>query len=299
MGEIMRLSLSKFFQARCNVRIFRHLPPVFCYEYVQVLGKIYYRIFKQKERRIIERNVREVTQCRTEKEMQKRIKETFRGIYAHYFEKMFSAYRSFEEVKKYVDQRFTFKGEQVLNEALAQNKGVILVTAHFGAVEFIPWVLGLKGYPISVILECATDELMVCLEEKARNCDAELIRGDDDRSVFFRALQSIKENRILMTECDEVDKWRRRKAQTIELFGKTLYFDNTLDVLSRRTGAPAVGVFLKRTGHRSYQLECERVDVEAGGRVARSVLGMWERYVSEYPEQWYQWKKWEAMKAVS
>ena len=32
--------------------------------------------------------------------------------------------------------------------------------------------------------------------------------------------------------------------------------------------------------------------------VARDALGIWEKYVSRYPDQWYQWKKWAAMKAA-
>lgn len=295
----MKLSLSTFFQSRGNVRIFQHLSPVICYEYVQLLGKLYYGVIKKKEKRLIERNIRDVFHDRSEKQMRVLIRNTFRGIFAHYFEKMFSAYRDFFEVKKYVERRFSFEGEEVLKAALAQGRGVILATAHFGAVEFIPWVLGLKGYPISVILECATKELKACLDEKARNCDAELISGTDDRSVFFHALQSLKENRILMTECDEVDKWRRRKSRTIELFGKTLFFDNTLDVLAKRTGAPVVGVFLKRTGLRTYRLVCEDAcAADREGGVARGIMGLWEKYVIQFPDQWYQWKKWESMKAV-
>jgi lauroyl/myristoyl acyltransferase len=38
-------------------------------------------------------------------------------------------------------------------------KGCILVTAHWGAVEFIPWVLHASNVPTSVILECATARL--------------------------------------------------------------------------------------------------------------------------------------------
>ncbi len=51
---------------------------------------------------------------------------------------------------------FTVEGADLLHKALEKGKGCILVTAHWGAVEFIPWVLHTQGIPTSIILECAT-----------------------------------------------------------------------------------------------------------------------------------------------
>jgi hypothetical protein len=31
---------------------------------------------------------------------------------------------------------------------------------------------------------------------------------------------------------------------------------------------------------------------------ARNCLGLWQKYVTLYPEQWYQWKKWAEMKVA-
>jgi lauroyl/myristoyl acyltransferase len=113
-------------------------------------------------------------------------------------------------------------------------------------------------------------------------------------------MESLQSTRLQMTECDEVDKWRRKKNRTIELFGRRLYFDNTLDFMARRSGAPVVGVFLKRTGRGRFTLICESIsDGRAAHNVARRALGLWQKYVYQAPEQWYQWKKWTAMKAAS
>jgi lauroyl/myristoyl acyltransferase len=101
-----------------------------------------------------------------------------------------------------------------------------------------------------------------------------------------------------MTECDEVDKWRRRKNQTISLFGKTLYFDNTLDLLARKADCPVLGTFLKRNSNGTYTLYCEEIERSQGSGTAKCALELWQKYVSENPEQWYQWKKWNKMKAV-
>ena len=294
----MKLKISVFFQSPVNVFLFRHMSPRLAQRYLHGIGFLYYLV-NPHEKRVIEGNVREVLAGQEEKYVRRVIKETFKGIFTHYFEKMFSAFLDYGTVKKYVDQHFEVKGGEIITRALEQGNGCVLVTAHWGAVEFIPWVLHMKGFPTSVILECATARLAKSLQEKIANRDAELITSAYGGSIFLRAMQALKSNRVLMTQCDEVDAWRKRKSQTISLFGRQLFFDNTIDVLSHRSGAPVVAAFLKRTGNNRYTLICEDVSVQrASASTARDCLGLWEKYVQSNPEQWYQWKKWGAMKVA-
>ena len=295
----MNLNLSKFTQSRINVALFRRLPSSVCYVYLQIIGKLYYA-FRRREKRLIERNVTDMLVGRPPAFVKSVIRNTFKGIFAHYYEKMFSAYKNIEEIKRFMRRKVEIQNESVITDLLGRGKGVILVTAHWGAVEFIPWALGLRGLPVSVILECQTKGLEEALVDKAKQINAELISCSDNLSVFYRALQTLKRNRLLMTECDEVDTWRKRKSRTIELFGKTLYFDNTLDVLAHRSGAPVVGVFLKRVSSSRYTLICEPISTAPGREeTARDALTLWQKYVTENPEQWYQWKKWRKMQVAS
>ena len=294
----MKLKISVFFQSPANVFLFRHLSPRIAQSYLHAIGRLYYLI-NRKEKREIEKNVTEVLHGQDARYVRKVVRESFKGIFTHYFEKMFSAYLDYGTVRSYVDKHFKVEGAHLLSRALEQGKGCILVTAHWGAVEFIPWVLHTQGVPTSVILECATAKLAKSLKEKIAHRDTELISSEHGVSVFLRAMQSLKSNRVLMTQCDEVDAWRRRKSQTINLFGKELFFDSTIDVLSHRSGAPVVAAFLKRSSGNHYTLILEDVSVQRTPQsTARDCLSLWEKYVSQYPEQWYQWKKWSAMKAA-
>jgi lauroyl/myristoyl acyltransferase len=70
-------------------------------------------------------------------------------------------------------------------------------------------------------------------------------------------------------------------------------------VLSHRSGAPVVAAFLRRGPHNHYTLILEDVSVQRTPQsTARECLELWQKYVSLHPEQWYQWKKWGAMKAA-
>ena len=294
----MKLKISVFFQSPVNVFLFRHMSPRVAQSYLHAVGFIYYFI-NHREKRVIEANVREVLAGQAEHYVRKVVRETFKGIFTHYFEKMYSAYLDYDTVKKYVNQHFKIEGAKLIQKALEQGKGCVLVTAHWGAVEFIPWVLQLQGIPVSVILECATARLAKNLLEQTSHTTTELITSTQGSSIFLRAMQSLKSNRVLMTQCDEVDAWRRRRSHTIQLLGRELFFDNTIDVLSHRSGAPVVAAFLRRSGHGRYTLILEDVSVQQKPEsTGRDCLKLWEKYVSQYPEQWYQWKKWTAMKVA-
>ena len=294
----MKLNLSKFFQLRWNVFLFRMLPFGAGYVYMQLVGKLYYMV-RRKEKHLIERNIRDMMQGKTHRELRRIYRSTFNGIFTHYFEKMYSAFKDVEDIQRLVDRRFSIQNEHILNEALQRQKGVILVTAHWGAVEFIPWVLALKGYPVSVILECQTPHLARALKTRAARLGADLISSSDGQSVYGRALESLQSNRFLMTECDEVDVWRKKKGRTIRLFDKTLFFDNTLDLMAQRSGAPVVGVFLRRDSSNRYTLICEPINNgSAANKTSVRALHLWQKYVRRFPEQWYQWKKWAAMKVA-
>jgi len=295
----MKVNLSNFFQAKFNVMLFKVLPYCCSYSYMQLIGRLYYLIFR-KEKHIIENNVKDLLKDKPASYVRQKTKLAFRGIFDHYFEKMYSAFKSIDEISALVEKRFSIENEQILKDAFAMEKGVILVTAHWGAVEFIPWVMALRGYPISVILECRTEHLAKSLQKKAEHLDAALITSSSCDSVYATALESLQKNRLLMTECDEVDKWRIKSNRTMELFGHKLYFDNTLDVMAQRSGAPVVGVFLKRTGKGKFTLICEMISSgQRGENTAARSFELLQKYVYQAPEQWYQWKKWQAMKAVS
>ena len=295
----MKINLSQFLQIKLNVLTFKFLPPAVSLLYMRLLGTVYF-LFKRREKHLIERNIRDMLGDRCRKELNRLTRDTFNGIFKHYFEKIFAAFKPLDYVKRYVEQNFNIEGIEVVDKALSRGRGALLVTAHWGAVEFIPWVLAIKGYPISVILECTTKTLMDALSEKIKHRDIELISSEKERNIFLNALQSLKKNRLLMTECDEVDKWHKREKHTIKLFGKDLYFDNTLDIIAKRARTPVIAAFLERTGKHSYTLHFEDVSVEKESKnIARDTLSLWEKYVIKKPDQWYQWKKWADMKVAS
>jgi KDO2-lipid IV(A) lauroyltransferase len=294
----VKLNISVFFQSPVNIFIFRHVSPRISRQYLQAIGFLYYLV-NRKEKRRIARNVRDLLEGSDETRLRKVTRDTFRGIFSHYFEKMCSAFMETETIERYVRQHVTIEGRELLDRALQKGKGCILVTAHWGGVEFIPWLLTVARYPASIILECKTARLAKAFQRHESLVGTELIIASSyGGSVLVRALQALKSNRVLMTQCDEVETWHKRRSSTIRLFGQSLYFDNTIEIIAKRTGAAVVGAFLERKPDGRYTLHVEDVSVERTvSNTARECLGLWEKYVTRSPEQWYQWKHWDEMKA--
>ncbi len=296
----MKINISVFFQSPINIFIFRHVSPRVSYRYLLVVGFLYY-LLNAPERRHIERNIRDLLSGQDEQRVRHVVRESFKGIFTHYFEKMYSAFLDFSSIRRYVERKFRIEGADLLSKALDRGKGCILVTAHWGAVEFIPWLLYVAGFPASVILECKTGKLARSLLDKTgfTNAGVELISSCFGGSVLLRALQSLKANRVLMTQCDEVETWHKRRSHTVRIFGREVWLDNTIEVIAKRTGAAVVAAFLERAADGRYVLHVEDVSVQReASDTARSCLELWQKYVGLHPEQWYQWKKWDAMKAA-
>lgn len=292
------MSLSRFFQTGLFPFLVANAPPAVSQLLFRFAGSVYF-LLNAPERRLIRRNVRDLLRFRRESRADRIVQKVFHGIFDHYFEKMLLASRTPAFISRFVERRAVFERETLLRESYGLGRGVILVTAHWGAVELIPAILQLRGYPISVILETSTVALRRRLQSLADGRDVELILASDGGRVLQRALDALARGRILITQCDEVDAWRRRRSRTIRLFGRDLYFDHTLDFLAAKSGASVLGMYCKRLATRRYRIVCEDIAAVGGSSdVARRSLALWERYLLEDPDQWYQWKKWRAMVAV-
>jgi lauroyl/myristoyl acyltransferase len=294
VSAAMNAGISEFLQALFP-GIVRRAPPEAARGLMMAAGFLYFAV-KSRERKRIEASVSDLLGPGTRAESVKR--KVFGHILDHYFEKLLVANQSKGFLDEFIRERVVAVGLASLDEALARGRGAIVVTAHWGAVELVPPLLALRGYPISVVLEARNPRLRKALERLVAGRDVELLiasRGDRVLEGIFGALAG---GRVLITQVDEVDAWRRRKSRTIRLFGKSLFFDHSLDFIAKRSGAASVGIFCRRLNGLKYALRCEEIAPDPSIEdVAAKAMRLWERRLLEEPEQWYQWKKWELMQA--
>jgi len=287
------LSLSKFLQMRLNNFLFRFLPFSISRCYIRVLGRLYY-LLKWSEKTLIRQTITHVFKRKFPAPiLHQKIKGAFRGIFDHYHEKLFVGYSNFPKLLRFFKSQVRFVNEDQLQAALAQGKGVILVTGHFGAVEMLPGTLTMNGYPTSMICRFQTSRLRDSLGWRARSIGLDLLDADQG-NVILAAMQALKQNRILITEVDEFDEWRTDPQRYCYFLNCRLPADRTLELLRKRSGAQVVTAFVKRDGGKDYT--CNLTAMGNGAfpatmPISERCLSVLETAVLEHPEQWYQWKK--------
>jgi lauroyl/myristoyl acyltransferase len=293
--HVGKAGLSRFLQWRLNTILMRLLPIVFGRAYIGLLGKIYY-FFNRDEKEEIKRNLSAVMRRlpRTEP-VDLTAHRTFQGIFAHYHEKLFTAYAHFGKVCRFIEKNVAFEGQHLVDEALSQGRGVILVTGHFGAVEFLPTALALSGYRVTMVVRFKTERLKRVLNQRAARLGITLLDASEGEGVIFGVCRALSSNQILITECDEFEAWRPHRSINTQFFGCSCPLDRTLDLLRRRHDSPVImGLVCRARGNR-YGLKLHSLNGTQTGAgaatIAQRALGVLEEYIYLAPHQWYQWKE--------
>ncbi|HSB05480.1 MAG TPA: lysophospholipid acyltransferase family protein [Thermodesulfobacteriota bacterium] len=292
----MGKNLSSFLQWQPNVSLIQKMGWPLAFKYVSLLGSFYYFLCAREKQKIIEAIQQSFADTMPPLEIKTIIRDVFRGILHHYCEKLFNAYESVPNLKAFFARNIQAPAMYKIDNALKRGKGVLFVTGHFGGIEYIPIVLSLYGYPVSVIIKCATDQLKERLHSKARDLGIRVIDADE-KNILAAVIRDLRENRVVFIECDEIEEWKPSRTENISFLGKRIGVDKTINLIQRRSGARVVFGLLHRVSLQKYSFIIQGYEeiMEAGlmspSSIGAGLLKAFERYVRQYPDRWYQWKK--------
>jgi KDO2-lipid IV(A) lauroyltransferase len=288
------VGLSRFLQWRLNALLMRWLPRKIGSIYIRLLGKIYF-FLNRDENDEIRRNLSAIiTKLPYTDPVDLIIRRTFKGIFAHYHEKLLTAYFPYNKVCRFILKQVNLEKQYLLDEALARGKGVILVTAHFGAVEFLPTSLALNGYKVTMVVRFKTERLRRALSQRAARLGITLLDASEGEGVVFSACQALRSNQILITECDEFDAWRPHQNLQATFLGCPAPLDRTIDLLQRRHDSPVIMGLVCRSRDNRYSLKLHSMNgihenLESAS-ISKRAMEILQWYIYLAPEQWYQWK---------
>ena len=294
----MKINLSSFLQWKINIFLYHQLGWRTAYLYIAFLHALYY-FFNRGEKRIIEQAVESVfAQQKSRAQIKSLKRRVFRGIRTHYYEKLFNAFSSAETLKHFLAEKMESQGMKAINEGLSRDKGVLLISGHFGAVEFIPGYLAANNYPVTILARFSSSRLRDISMEKAEKFGAKIIDVDNTANILKAILDDLKANRIVITQCDEMDEWKPSRHKIHSFLGKPVNLDRTISILMKRTQAPIVFGVMHRESESHYRLLLtpweemeERILYRNRISVGVAALKLMELYIYKYPEEWYQWKK--------
>jgi lauroyl/myristoyl acyltransferase len=301
----VKINLSSFLQWRINVFLYKRLSWKIAFFYIYILGNLYF-FLNRKEKWEVESAIHTVfADHKNYSEINAVTRDVFRGILSHYYEKLFNAFSSVEILKTFLEMHIKSQGITSINQALSNGKGVLLITGHFGGVEYIPAYLAANNYPVTIIARFSSDHLRDISIQKAGKFATRIIDADNTPNIMKAIFDNLRENRIVITQCDEIGEWRPSRQDTLFFLGKQINSDRTINILLKRCCASIVFCIMHRDNNHGYQFIAHSLEEVAGQilspgdlSIGAKMLKFLEKYIYKFPEQWYQWSKYSDMKIL-
>lgn len=186
-----------------------------------------------------------------------------------------------------VDQYFQIEGEENLRAALAQNRGVFIMTGHLGAWELAAYPLGLRLPRLEMVARPPNNPWIA--EELARFRERFNNHLIAKSGAVGRILQAVREK---ATVAMVIDFRAGRSGVQIPFLGHPAWFHTVMAVVALHRRTPIVPVFCRPEGNAGYRIvihppilpEGRGEDAEIA--LMRHCLGLVEREVRRTPEQW-------------
>lgn len=195
-----------------------------------------------------------------------------------------------------------YDGLDFLNKAVKNGKGVILLTAHFGAKQLLQVALGHKGYPLNQINFHMDEKELTYIQKKIsqrqrinieKNIPVKFIGAKSFMRPVYKCLQN---NEILIIAGDGIGLKRHMDLSSCHPFdflGKKMLLPVNYFHLAKRTGALIVPVFVirEKTTHRIVFNPALNIDSEKNIEVLNVFIQALEKNILTYPFLWEFWEE--------
>jgi lauroyl/myristoyl acyltransferase len=285
-----QFSISQFFQSPFNVALARMVPLPLFRLYCYILGLFYLAVRADQRQQVAAGVLATLAGGSAALQSGFLLWKTYLGIFEHYYEKLVNAYHPTTQLERYLAGQTEIRNEDWLIQAYRQQRGLLMVSGHFGAVEYLPLFLALKGCSPAMIMRFKTQRLRQESIARCRQFNVYAIDADQPNAAL-RALQAVKQGRTLITLCDEFTHWRPHPERFVSVLDRRVRADRTLDVLHRRSRPPACLGLVQRT-RSGLALQIEPItDGNEAISLAERSWQILEGYIRRHPEQWYQWRE--------
>lgn len=213
-------------------------------------------------------------------------RDVFRQGTRYYYDTFRAPALADEEIEGLV----TLQGEEHLGRALAEGKGIILVTAHLGSPSMVAQILRVKGYAVTAVVEQVHPQRLLDLMTKVRGSRGINVipLGSD---IVRRLSEALKRNEVVGML---VDRDVAGTGAKVSFFGAPTTLPTGPVMLALRTGAALVPAFAYRLdGGRVLGVIGETIPLQRSGNLredikenAQRVAGVVEEAIARQPTQW-------------
>lgn len=197
-----------------------------------------------------------------------------------------------------IDERVDVPRLQHFLDIVAENRGVVLITGHFGNWELLQTVSGILGKPVNVLARNQKFPKLDNYLNELREVHGSVAikRGMGIREL----LKSLKRSELIGVLGDQDAK--RDQGLIMRFLGRKTTVPTGAFELASRTNSPVLPCFIYRTDKEKHQIhvdepiECGEVK-EGSEDVLRekvqTYLDVLEKMIAEHPEEWlWETKRW-------
>ncbi len=282
----------KFLLYKLGQFLVNYLPASMAYRIARFLSDLQYT-FSFRDRRAVYNNLSIITQ-----DSPANLKHLTRNVFRNFGIYLIEFFRMRKMVTpEFIKQRIRLHNIQYMNEVKAHHRGGIFLTAHLGNWELGGAVIASLGYKM----------MAVALPHKERPVNDLFNQQREDKGITVvpisqairRCMETLKNNGLVALVGDRDFNLH---GELLNFLGKKAIIPRGPAVLSLRSGAPIIPVFLTREQDGTFDLHiCRPIyppedqighdNAEAMLNMIKQYLSVIESFIRKYPDQWLMFRK--------
>lgn len=257
--------------------------------YGEKIGLLVYHLYPVRRKIALNNLSLALGKEKSSEEIENICRETYKNI----GKDMMEIGKCFDYDEIYLKNFIKLEGKEYLDQALVQGRGVIALSAHFGNFPLMCVRLVKEGYPFSLVVRDPENPRLARFITSARDRIGMESIPDKPRMICVsRCLTALKQNRILFIQIDQnapaTEAW-------VEFFGYLVPTFKGPVILSLRTGAPIIPMFVLRESDRLHRILIHPpFELKVTGKISLDILEniarltkIVESVIHKHPEQWW------------
>lgn len=189
---------------------------------------------------------------------------------------------------KYDSLKIKVDGREILNDALKDDKGVILISAHFGVWEVLGHWFGVNDYPLRGVVQKQKNRgANKFFEEKRKLSGISQVYRKTNIEILYEVLHQ-KEILGLVSDQDA-----KQKGVFVDFFNKPASTHKGAALFHQRTNAPMIFGVCLQTQFNEYEIKITAIDSEENTvkNITQNYTSALEILIKKYPEQYFWFHK--------
>jgi len=195
-----------------------------------------------------------------------------------------------------IKESFSFEAnsQENLEAAMAEGKGVIGISAHFGNFPLMLLYLAQMGYPTNAIIRPSRDEIIEKHFQASRaSLGLKTVHSYPREACVAQSLKALRDKELLVVLLDQ--NTGSKSGVYVDFFGQKAGTATGPIIFAMRTGAPFLPIFTLRNENngnhtlvieKHFYLEQKATDQETIQYNVQKITNMIEGYIRKYPTEW-------------